>query len=437
MYVDWNLNRNNYRLYEVTVNANRDYISHIDLGQIPSETYGLASELGKLYGVTPTKLYEINLTDFSFLDIVENPSSDDLWFGATGLHEAVNFKLITYNSIFDAEQDINQLEPQESFTVNDTHTRTLFVKIINNQTGNYTLVKVNLNVYSYPNVNPPLDLISCYSVKDGLNKFNLNEVSVQMQKNISDNLVFNYFTSDPEMVVNSMPLPSLYQSTRLVERIFVSVENTLSGCTSYFKFNLVNISIPSLVAMSSYNNPLFLDKCYIDRNNLGYFQLDEIANDVILITDEHQLFFYSSFFDAENNVNPLDSTYYLNEDLKEIFVKVVNEAGCYEITNFFLSMDCIDNNYSLINLKFPKFFTPNNDGINDSWNISGVSKKVQQESLVVIFNRYGKKMASFNPYNSNGWDGTYRGKQLPNSDYWFSFSTSSGYSTNGHFTLKR
>lgn len=35
------------------------------------------------------------------------------------------------------------------------------------------------------------------------------------------------------------------------------------------------------------------------------------------------------------------------------------------------------------------------------------------------------------------WDGTYNGKLLPASDYWFNALTTDNESISGHFTLKR
>jgi len=96
MYVAWNLSNNNYRLYEVTIDSNNNYVSHIDKGQIPNKTFGLASELGKLYGITTDKLYEIDLNTFAFTDIIQNNNPDDEWFGAAGLHGAVIFNTTTH-----------------------------------------------------------------------------------------------------------------------------------------------------------------------------------------------------------------------------------------------------------------------------------------------------------------------------------------------------
>jgi gliding motility-associated-like protein len=70
-------------------------------------------------------------------------------------------------------------------------------------------------------------------------------------------------------------------------------------------------------------------------------------------------------------------------------------------------------------VEFPRFFTPNNDGVNDTWAIKGANSIFFPESEVNIFNRFGKVVAQIRIDNP-GWDGTFNGKTLPSDDYWFS-----------------
>lgn len=86
---------------------------------------------------------------------------------------------------------------------------------------------------------------------------------------------------------------------------------------------------------------------------------------------------------------------------------------------------------------FPKFFTPNGDTDNDFWNIKCLSN--QSNSLISIFNRYGKLIKQISPISS-GWDGTYNGNPLPSDDYWFKveYTDENGVlrSFSSHFALK-
>lgn len=89
-------------------------------------------------------------------------------------------------------------------------------------------------------------------------------------------------------------------------------------------------------------------------------------------------------------------------------------------------------------IKYPNFFTPNNDGFNDTWNIWDM-RVDHPEAIISIFDRFGKLIKQISPLG-NGWDGTYNGEKLPSSDYWFLVD----YKLNdqdkqfrAHFSLKR
>jgi gliding motility-associated-like protein len=69
-------------------------------------------------------------------------------------------------------------------------------------------------------------------------------------------------------------------------------------------------------------------------------------------------------------------------------------------------------------LQFPKFFTPNGDGINDTWILKGVNKAFYPNSSINIFNRFGKLVAQI-AIDEQGWNGTYNSKKLSSDDYWY------------------
>ena len=92
--------------------------------------------------------------------------------------------------------------------------------------------------------------------------------------------------------------------------------------------------------------------------------------------------------------------------------------------------DCI--NY-VEELPFPKFFTPNNDGHNDTWTIDFAYLK--PNTGIRIFDRYGKFLKELR--NDGSWDGTYNGLDEPASDYWFTVTRFNGTEYRGHFSLKR
>ena len=91
----------------------------------------------------------------------------------------------------------------------------------------------------------------------------------------------------------------------------------------------------------------------------------------------------------------------------------------------------------VILVNYPKFFTPNGDGYNDTWNINDISW--QFASKIKIYDRYGKLIIALTPFES-GWDGTFNQQPLPSTDYWFEvqydeFDLSKTFRS--HFSLKR
>jgi gliding motility-associated-like protein len=87
-------------------------------------------------------------------------------------------------------------------------------------------------------------------------------------------------------------------------------------------------------------------------------------------------------------------------------------------------------------LGIPNFFTPNNDGKNDYWNIKGVNASFNANTIIYIFDRYGKLVKQISP-QTPGWDGTFNGQQMPASDYWYSIQLEDSRVLKGHFALKR
>jgi gliding motility-associated-like protein len=87
-------------------------------------------------------------------------------------------------------------------------------------------------------------------------------------------------------------------------------------------------------------------------------------------------------------------------------------------------------------LGIPAFFTPNNDGSNDFWNIKGANETFNTGAKIFIYDRYGKLIKQVIA-SGNGWDGTYTGNPMPADDYWYSIKLEDGRETKGHFTLKR
>ena len=121
-----------------------------------------------------------------------------------------------------------------------------------------------------------------------------------------------------------------------------------------------------------------------------------------------------------------DSNVFTGVEAGEHTVLVSDLEGC---TNLTIDVIVID---------FPKYFTPNGDGIHDTWNIAGLN---QADAKLYIYDRYGKLIKQISTTEgSKGWDGTYNGAQMPSTDYWFTIDFTENNQQKqfkSHFSLKR
>ncbi len=108
-------------------------------------------------------------------------------------------------------------------------------------------------------------------------------------------------------------------------------------------------------------------------------------------------------------------------------IYIYNETACDSNESSFSILIITEDYY------IPKYFTPNNDGRHDLWQVFDSNNTIK---TVAIFDRYGKLLKSLTP-NSLSWNGTFNGKPLNTDDYWYVITLNSGEVIRGHFTLKR
>ena len=115
-------------------------------------------------------------------------------------------------------------------------------------------------------------------------------------------------------------------------------------------------------------------------------------------------------------------------------------VGTYSVEVFDLVTNCFINfNYYLDNelncQEVPSAFSPNGDGINDTWVIGAIDEYVDAE--VIIYNRWGQRVF-YSPENKEYWDGKYKGLDMPIADYFYIINNKEGDQlSHGRLTLKR
>ena len=126
-------------------------------------------------------------------------------------------------------------------------------------------------------------------------------------------------------------------------------------------------------------------------------------------------------YSLDNEIFQTSNTFTdLEPGIYTVYVKDANGCGTVEDV--------------IVLLNYPKYFTPNGDGYNETWQVQ--FSNYEPDLQVDIFDRFGKFIIRLKGGEA-GWDGTYNGQELPSTDYWFVVKRQEGEIYRGHFSLKR
>lgn len=134
---------------------------------------------------------------------------------------------------------------------------------------------------------------------------------------------------------------------------------------------------------------------------------------------------YEFSLDGENYT---DDNFFLNlrEGTYTVFVRDKNGCG--------ITQEEISLGFPLDG--FPPYFSPNADGINDTWQYRPPAFGALLIRRIFIYDRYGKLLATIGRV-TEGWDGTFNGQPMPADGYWYRAETVAGEIYTGNFTLLR
>lgn len=134
---------------------------------------------------------------------------------------------------------------------------------------------------------------------------------------------------------------------------------------------------------------------------------------------------------TNNSVNATNYEWYLNGIYQGNTLTdfTCDTSGIYTIELIAWQFDpsCADSALVTViafqNLIVPTAFTPNNDLINDKWEILALDEQYPK-NVVQIFNRWGNQIyqSKEGKYSENPWDGTYKGELMPVGSYYFIIS---------------
>ncbi|TYB79942.1 T9SS type B sorting domain-containing protein [Bizionia myxarmorum] len=386
-----------------------------------------------------------------------------------------------YRNLVDAQSETNDITNFTNFE-NTSNPQIIIAQVINTTTGCSSFSELTLNVSNTLVSNSVITTCDDDGTEDGLHAFNLSDVEGEILNGLPANLNVTYYEFLEDAYAQENPIDANFTNNiPNSQTVYARVDNA-NDCFGIAEIELIVNPLPSIpeddflyYCLNSFPATITIDAgttssnydfswstgettSTININTTGTFTVtvtDRVTNcskQRNIIVEPSNIATIESFeiVDASdaNTVTIIVSgegeyefalfnangTIYANYQSSNQFTNV--RPGIYSVSVRDIKNNCglVDDMVSVIG--FPKFFTPNGDGDNDTWNIQGVSALFQPNTRILIYNRFGKLLKELSPLGS-GWNGTYNGQVLPNDDYWFSVQLQDGRIFKSHFTLKR
>ncbi len=388
---------------------------------------------------------------------------------------------IAYFESFEEAQD--NLQPLDYNYSNTTNPQIIFARVFDPSSGCYSISQVSLEVSTTQ--------ISDYEVpgvcdepnsEDGINTFDLNEVALQIQNNNNISFPISFYSSYDDALLEENALEASYtNSIPYFQVIYARAENN-NACYGIAEVTLRVHELPNLQSdgevfycLNDSPESITLNAGIFDgsTNNTFEWSTGETTPDIevntvgaytVTATNVWGCSKSRTIVVSPSNIATIEALHVTDASENNTISIVVSGEGTYEFALFNqnglfadfqpqttfqnippgiytvavrdVKNDCgvVEDMVSVIG--FPKYFTPNNDGQNDFWQIIGITQFTQPNTEILIFNRYGKLITKIDPLGM-GWDGTLNGEPLPTDDYWFFITLQDGRIFKSHFTLKR
>lgn len=304
-------------------------------------------------------------------------------------HLTPNDAITGENAVLQPEAFVNTANPQE-----------IHMRMTNTVTGCFTVESFSIEVVNTLVAGQPQDLMLCDFKENGLQEFDLT-VNDALVRNGNPNTSVTYYASQQDAVNEANAITGVYQneSPYVTQTIWVRLEN-ISGCfgSDIKQFTITVTPLPDIVYT--------LD--IIDFRNTG--------NSISIVMPDAQYYQFST-----DGAIYSDNTVFNNllPGIHTIYIQA--KSGCRTISE------------EIVILNYPRFFSPNADGMNDIWQIPYLA--YSPGVIVTIFDRYGKIVGRLE--GNAGWDGAFNGKTLPATDYWFVLQLDNNRIIKGHFAMIR
>ncbi len=382
-----------------------------------------------------------------------------------------------YSSLSDAENSINEISGDAFY--NWSNPQIIYVQVINENSGCFNISELTLEV-SVTNANDSIiEVCDDDGIEDGFYTFNLNDIEGDILNGLPNGLSVKYYETYEDALLEENQLSSTYQNTIPNSQIiYVRVENQ-NACYGINEIQLTVFNLPktqteleTIYCLNTFPTPITLTGGITNDSPSNYYyswstgentsdiQINESGSYTVQVTNVNGCYKTRTITVLPSNIATIENIEVVDATQNNTISVLVSGEGDYEfaLDNIFgpyTNSNYFDNvaagihtvyvkdinNCGIVEelvsvVGFPRFFTPNNDGYNDTWQVKGVDSRFQPNTLIYIYDRYGKLVAQIDPIGP-GWNGFFNGRPLPNDDYWFAVTLEDGRIFTDHFSLKR
>ena len=238
---------------------------------------------------------------------------------------------ITYfETLEEAEQDINAIANIESYQNINPFNQTIFVRIVENTFPNcYSTTSFGLTTINPPTITVPTPLEECDNDYDGIDVFDLSQKTDELlggQVNVS--VSYHESQEDADNAANAITEPYSNLNSPDSQNIFVRLEDNETFCYATTTLALVVNPIPEVIV------PPVIEVCDDDYDGISTFDL--VSLDPIILNGQTgiSVTYYESQAEADTATNPLASPYNNTSlNTQELIVRLENDiTGCYSTT---------------------------------------------------------------------------------------------------------
>lgn len=234
----------------------------------------------------------------------------------------------------------------------------------------------------------------------------------------ADSTVYSFELSLPEasgqytLQVHSDVCPTAYDTIEI--KIYEQPEADFTTDDLHITYGLNNtVQLPLVIQPLEHDTVSEIQ--WSPTKYLGYFEQQATFFDDSSMVPENIMLAQADFRENISDTMLVRPHYRAQDgDLTTIYEATVRTGpymrGCETTTSI------IVNNYEAVNI--PNAFSPNDDGLNDTWVIRGLEK--YPDTKVKVFNRWGNTLFADEMGYNTPWDGTTsNGEQLPFGTYYY------------------